>query len=92
MFAGAATLTCDLLGIRGSTSTTTVNVVGDLVDLFAVLVYDGGVASSTGVSSEHDPILKTQSEPSCEEPFEGWVWSSFGRTLYTQPTMVVPVL
>ena len=62
-----------LLGIRGSTGTTTVDVISDLVNLLAVLVYDGGVTGGTGISSEDDPILEKNRTKKIE--LTGWAGS-----------------
>ena len=51
---------CDLLSICSSSSTTAVNVWGNVMNLFAVLVYNGGVASRARISPEDDPILPTR--------------------------------
>ena len=45
-----------LFGVGGRAGATAVNVGGDVVDFFAVLVGDGGVVGGAGVGSEDDAV------------------------------------
>ncbi len=52
----------DELGVRRSSRTAAPDVVGDVVDLLAVLVRDDRAFCSTRIRTEHDPVLVNQSD------------------------------
>tara|TARA_B110001450_G_C17543152_1_gene449458 strand:- start:207 stop:482 length:276 start_codon:yes stop_codon:yes gene_type:complete len=74
----------NVVAISGSSSTTAVNIWGEIMDFEAVLVTDSGSSSRPCISSDSDTILKNM-----VNIIDLKLWM---LTLKTTPQMVVPVL